>query len=34
LRFLLAGLAAAVVVVGSYIAFFPNPLTNSQKTLT
>ena len=31
---LLAGLAAAVVVGGSYIAFFPNPLTNSQKTLT
>jgi hypothetical protein len=31
---LLIGLAAAVVVAGAYIAFFPNPLTNSQKTLT
>src|SRR5438309_1038506 len=34
LRFLLAGLAAAVAVGGSYVAFFGNPLTNSQKTLT
>jgi putative ABC transport system permease protein len=34
LRFLLAGLAAAVVVGSSYVAFFGNPLTNSQKTLT
>src|SRR5207302_10769204 len=33
-RFLVAGLAAAVVVGGSYLAFFGNPLTNSQKTLT
>jgi hypothetical protein len=33
-RLLLIGLAAAVVVAGAYIAFFPNPLTNSQKTLT
>src|SRR5437764_8300789 len=34
MRALLAGLAAAIVVAGSYMVFFGNPLTNSQKTLT